>query len=109
LNNNYGDDNTNDIDNTNIPSPKKAIIDSSWCNIDIKNIISTPDVVLENNTANENIDHREDDDINETTNDTQDEILDDTSRDHPVVSDDVSDETKPENNEIEISEDKKNQ
>lgn len=99
LNNNYGD--TNDTDNTNIPSPKKPIIDSSWCNVDVKNIISEPDVIVENNQVNEN---------NEITTDevNEDAIVDDTVAD-AVVNEVVIDHTKTENEQIEISEDKKNQ
>ena len=101
LNNNYGDDDTNNVDVNNIPSPKKPIIDSSWCNVDVKNILPEPDVIVENNQVNEN---------NEIATDevNEDAIADDTVAD-AVVNEVVIDDTKPENEQIEISEDKKNQ
>jgi hypothetical protein len=103
LNNNYGDDDTNNVDINNIPSPKKPIIDTSWCNVDIKNIIPDRVVIIENNHVNENNEITTDDvSVNEVR---QDVIVDDTVID-AAESDVASNDTKPE---IEISEDKKNQ
>lgn len=107
FNNNYDDDDTNDVDNTNIPSPKKPIIDSSWCNLDIKNIIPESDVILENNIVNENNE-------NSTDDVGADEVyvipeFDLDSQADSVENNIVLDDTKHENNEIEINEDKKNQ
>jgi hypothetical protein len=93
LNNNYNDDLTdvvtddvsdgNNIDNNN--SPKKPIIDSCWCNVDIKNIITKSNEDVDNcDDVNDDDDVATlqrpppdvwDDDIdNEVNNDTSNDV-----------------------------------
>jgi len=62
LNNNYGDD--PQPDNIVISSPKKPIIDSSWCNVDVTNIISDPNEAVDDNNDEEHEDNAEEEDNN---------------------------------------------
>lgn len=119
LNNNYGDDdNNNNVDETNISSPKKPIIDSSWCNVDVKNIISAPDVTYDaNNDVNDDVNDDSDNNVNDDDGSTlprpppgvwNDDGADDVANDANNVN--TNDELNNENTQDDQSEeDKKNQ
>jgi hypothetical protein len=107
LNNNYGDDDNNNVNETNISSPKKPIIDSSWCNVDVKNIISDSDEITNNDQDNDGENNVNDDDGSTLPRPTPG-VWDDDAADVNDVN--TNDELNDENNQDDQSEeDKKNQ